>query len=80
MGKVFSLHYRLQTGFGAHPTSYPVLIGSNFPGAKRLGHEAHHLFLATSVQECVDLYMHSPCQLLEVVSDEANKSLYFYLV
>jgi hypothetical protein len=32
-GKIFSLHI-VQTGSGAHPTSYPVWIRGSFPGIK----------------------------------------------
>jgi hypothetical protein len=35
----FSLHHRVQTGSGAHPTSYPRAISR---GIKRLGREADH--------------------------------------
>jgi hypothetical protein len=38
----FSLHYRVQTGSGAHPASYPMDTRGSFPGVKRLGREADH--------------------------------------
>jgi hypothetical protein len=38
----FSLHHRVQTGFGAHPTSCPVGTSDSFPGVKRPGREADH--------------------------------------
>jgi hypothetical protein len=33
----FSLRYRIQTGSGAHPASYPVGNGGSFPGGKAAG-------------------------------------------
>jgi hypothetical protein len=33
----FSLHYRVQTGSGAHPASYPMDIRGSFPGGKAAG-------------------------------------------
>jgi hypothetical protein len=39
----FSLHHRVQTGSGAHPTSYPVGTKDSFPGVERPGREADHL-------------------------------------
>jgi len=30
----FSLHYRVQTGSGAHPASHPVGTRGSFPGGK----------------------------------------------
>jgi hypothetical protein len=36
-----SIH-NVQTGFGANPASYPMGIGSSFPGVKRLGRGAYH--------------------------------------
>jgi hypothetical protein len=39
----FSLrHHRVQTGSGAHPTSYPMGNGGSFPGVMRLGREADY--------------------------------------
>jgi hypothetical protein len=32
----------MQTGFGAHPTSYTMGTGGSFPGLKRPGREADH--------------------------------------
>jgi len=31
---IFSLRHCVQTGSEAHPTSYPVVTGSSFPGVK----------------------------------------------
>jgi hypothetical protein len=33
----FSLHYRVQTGSGAHPASYPMGTRGSFPGGKAAG-------------------------------------------
>jgi hypothetical protein len=33
----FSLHHRVQTGSGAHPTSYPMGTRVSFPGGKAVG-------------------------------------------
>jgi hypothetical protein len=33
----FSLHYRIQSGSGAHPTSYPMGTRGSFPGSKVAG-------------------------------------------
>jgi hypothetical protein len=33
----FSLYHRVQTGSGAHPTSYPMGTGGFFPGSKTAG-------------------------------------------
>jgi hypothetical protein len=33
----FSLHHRVQNGFGAHPASYPMSNRGSFPGNKAAG-------------------------------------------
>jgi hypothetical protein len=38
----FFLHHRVQTGSGAHPSSYPVVTAGSFPGDKAAGREANH--------------------------------------
>jgi hypothetical protein len=38
----FSLHYRVQNGSGAHPASYPRVLGALSLGVKRPGHEDDH--------------------------------------
>jgi hypothetical protein len=38
----FSLLHSVQTGSGAHSTSYSVGNGGSFPGAKRQGRESDH--------------------------------------
>jgi hypothetical protein len=42
LGKEFSLLHVVQTGPGAHPTSYQKVPGALSPGVKRSGREAHH--------------------------------------
>jgi hypothetical protein len=51
---IFSPRYLVQTGFWAHPTSYPMGAGSSFSG--RGAKPTIHLFQG---QECVDVYLHS---------------------
>jgi hypothetical protein len=41
-GKSFSLHHYVQTSSGAHPASYPVVIGGLSPEVKWQGCEADH--------------------------------------
>jgi hypothetical protein len=41
--KIFSLHHGVQTGFGAHPASYP--LNSSFPGGK-----VAHLHLVSTLR------------------------------
>jgi hypothetical protein len=36
-GQEFSLLHVVQTGFGVHPTSYPMGTGGSFPGGKAAG-------------------------------------------
>jgi len=64
-----SILHRVQTGSGAHPTSYPRGTGSSFPGGKVAGTWSWPLtsFWCRS-QECVELYLHSPIRLLDVVT------------
>jgi hypothetical protein len=38
----FSLQHCVQTGSGAHPSSYPMGTGSSFPGIRRPGRKADH--------------------------------------
>jgi hypothetical protein len=57
----FSLHHRVQNGSGAYPAAYPMDTRGNFPGLKQLGREADHSPPSRAeVQECVELYLHSP--------------------
>jgi hypothetical protein len=41
---IFSLCYFIQTGSGAHPTSYPMSTGGSISGAEWLDHEAGHSY------------------------------------
>jgi hypothetical protein len=56
----FSLHHRLQVGFGAHPASYPTGTRSTFLGGKEAGVWSLPLSsIYCRGQECVELYLHS---------------------
>jgi hypothetical protein len=55
----FSLHRRVQNGFGAHPASYAMGTRALSLGVKRPGREADNPSSA-EVKECVELYLHSP--------------------
>jgi len=64
----FSLHHRFQNGSGAHPASYPMDNRVSFLGVKRPGREANHSPTSSAeVEECVELYLHSPIHLHGVV-------------
>jgi hypothetical protein len=64
----FSLHHRVQTGSGAHPASYTRVTRGSFPGGKAAGGEADHSPPSSAeVNECVELYVHSPIRLHGVV-------------
>jgi hypothetical protein len=41
-GKRFFLLHSVQTGSGANPASYPMVIAGSFPGVKRWGREADY--------------------------------------
>jgi hypothetical protein len=56
----FSLHHRIQNGFGDHTASYPMGTRESFPGSSAAGHEADHSPSSVDVKECVELYLHSP--------------------
>jgi hypothetical protein len=64
----FSLHHRVQNGFGAHPASYPVGTTGSSLGVEWLGREADHSPPSSAdVTECVELYLQSPKILRGVV-------------
>jgi hypothetical protein len=68
VGQEFSILHVVQTGFGVHPTSYPMGTGGSFPGGKAAG--AWSWPLTSSYfrgQENVDLYIHSPIRRHGVV-------------
>jgi hypothetical protein len=56
----FSLHHRVQNGFGAHPASYPMDNKGSFPGGKATGAWSWPLSIYCRSQERVELYLHSP--------------------
>ena len=52
----------VQTGPGAHPTSYTMVTGS-FPGVKGSGRGVDHAALSSAeVKERVKLYLYSPSE------------------
>jgi hypothetical protein len=57
MGKKFSLLYSVQTGSGAHPTSYPVGTGGSLLCGKAI----------VLRRRMLELYLHSPSRLHGVV-------------
>jgi len=64
----FSLQHHTQIGSGAHPASYPMGTRGSFPEGKAAGHETDHSPPSSAdVQECVELYLHSPTGLHGVV-------------
>jgi hypothetical protein len=66
-GKI-SLHHRVQNGSGAHPASYPMGTRGSFPGVKRPVREADLSPPSSAeVKEWVELYLHSPIRLHDVV-------------
>jgi hypothetical protein len=57
----FSLHHLVQTGSGAHRSSYPMGTRRSSPGVKRLGRKADNSPPSSAeVKEWVELYFHSP--------------------
>jgi hypothetical protein len=64
----FSLRHRVQTGSGAHSASYAVGTGALSLGVKRSGCEADRSPPSSAeINECVELYLHSPIRLHCVV-------------
>jgi hypothetical protein len=64
----FSLYHRVQNGCGAHPASYPMVPGALSLRVKRPGREADHSPPSSAeVEECVELYLHSPIRIHGVV-------------
>jgi hypothetical protein len=64
----FSLHHRVQNGFGAHAASCPMGTRGSFPGVKRPAREADHSPPSSAeVKEWVELYTHPPIPLHGVV-------------
>jgi hypothetical protein len=63
VGSRCSLLHVVQTGSGAHPASYPIVLGVKLPGLKA----DHSPPTSDEVNKNVDLYIHSPIRLHEVV-------------
>jgi hypothetical protein len=64
----FFLRHRLQTGSGAHPTSYTMGTGALSLGIKRPRRESDHSPPSSAeVKECLEQYLHSPIRLHGVV-------------
>jgi hypothetical protein len=57
-----SCHHRVQNGSGAHPASYPMVLGAALSlGVKRPGPEDDHSPPSSvEIRECTELYIHSP--------------------
>jgi hypothetical protein len=55
--------YVVQTGSGAHPTSYPMGTGGPFPEVKRQGHEADHSPPTSAEVKKMWIYIHTPIRL-----------------
>jgi hypothetical protein len=60
------LRYSVQIGSGAHPPSYPVGIGSYFPGVKGPGCEAYHSLLSSAEIKNTWSYSFTPQYVLTV--------------
>jgi hypothetical protein len=75
-----SLLHSIQTGFGAHPASYPMGTGGCFSGVKRPRREADHSPLVPK-SRMVGLYLHSTClhgAVLSSLSTGTNLSSHPY--
>jgi hypothetical protein len=80
VGQEFSLLHVLQTGYGAHPASYPMGTGGSFPRGKAVG--AWNWPLTSSWgQENVDLCIHSPIHLHGIVLNylSTGTNLHFFV-
>jgi hypothetical protein len=65
---IFSLHHLVLVCSGAHSASYPMSIGGSFPEIKRPVREANQSPPSSAeVNECAELYHHSPVSLHGVV-------------
>jgi hypothetical protein len=51
----FPLRHQVLTGFGAHPTSYPMGTGGSFPWGKAAGKADHPPPSSAEVKECIEL-------------------------
>jgi hypothetical protein len=68
--RVFSLIHNIQTGPGAHPTSYTMTTEVCFPGIKEQGYEGDN-----SSPSSAEVYFHSPIRLQSAVLSELNKGV-----
>jgi hypothetical protein len=60
MGQEFSLLHVIQIGSGAHPASYPMGIGSSFPGGKAARREADHSLAKNAWVKKTQFYTYTP--------------------
>jgi hypothetical protein len=66
-----SLQHHFLNGSGANPASYPMIQqvpGVLSPGVKQPGHEADHSPPTSAEVKNVELYLHSPIHLHDVLS------------
>jgi hypothetical protein len=56
----FQFLHSVQTGSGAHPTSYSMGTGGSFLGGKAAGREADHSPPSSAQVKMMDLYLNSP--------------------
>jgi hypothetical protein len=61
-GQNLSLPHVVQTGYGAHPASYPVCTGSSFPGLRRPVKITTDLCLGLRPR-MMELYLHFPIHI-----------------
>jgi hypothetical protein len=60
VGARFSPPHFFQTGFGAHPATYPVITGDFFPEVKRQVHEADKLPPSSAEVKNTWIYSYTP--------------------
>jgi hypothetical protein len=59
-GQDFSPLHVIQTGYGAHPATYPMDNRDSFPGVKRPGREAEHSVPTTAEVKKMWIYTPTP--------------------
>jgi hypothetical protein len=76
----FSLYYRVQTGYGTHPASYPMDARGSFPGDKAVGGVKlnTHLHLVSRTKNVWSYISIPPIRLHGVVLSQGHLYLYFY--
>jgi hypothetical protein len=62
--RIFSLLHSVQTGSGAHSTSYSVDTGGSLPGLKRPGRETDHSLHLMARSRMVELYLYSSYEFI----------------